>query len=103
ASARSRCRVGAQLGATVSAVREVRIFGRKVGKRREFELMEKTLAKLNGPELAPGRNEPAPALPAAPPSQREEPKKAVASAQPAAAPPAQPATTPVPPTGQTTE
>ncbi len=64
ASSRQPWQLGAEAGVTVSAAPEVRVFGRKIGKKKEFELMEVTLAKMSGPELG-GGGAPAPkALPA---------------------------------------
>ena len=66
-STRQPWNLGAEAGFTVSAAPELRIFGRKIGKRHEFELMEVTLAKMSGGDLASGPSSSPKALPAAEP------------------------------------
>lgn len=74
-SSRAPWQLGAEAGVTVSAAPDVRVFGRKLGKPKEFELFEMSLFKAgSAAELGPAP----PALAPAP-----EPREVVASRAPA--------------------
>lgn len=79
ASSRQPFQLGAEVGVTVSAAPELRILGRKIGKKKEFELMELTLAKLGHSELGPG---PKNSLPDAEPRRPSTPRTEIAAAPP---------------------